>query len=299
MTAVALPPAALVLALAAACCVLLAGAGVRLLALPAFDAPVLVRASTARRAGSVTDRLFARLGRPLHPVMARLTGDRGRARLAARLAAAGSGGGGSDVTVEHFLASRAGGIVAGLLAGSAYLLTGSVLLGPVIAGVLILRADVLLWSAARRRQDEIERSLPDLLDVLTVTLLAGASFRLGLSRVTQAFSGPLAEELTTTLRQMDVGIGRRQAFEELRDRNPSPSLRRFVAGVLRAEELGSSLAAGLSDLSADVRKLAAQQARRRADSADKTIAMITTLVLLPAMILLVLSVFFGSIGVGR
>jgi tight adherence protein C len=292
VTAVTYSPAAVALfALAAAGCLVLAGAGVRLLVLPAFDAPVLVRAMAAAPAGSITERIFARIGRPLAPMLIRLTGDRGRRRLAARLAAAGGLGG---VSVDLFLARRAGGIVA----GGAYLLTGSVLLGPVIAAVLILRADALLWAAARRRQDDMERILPDLLDVLTVTILAGASFRLGLARVAQAFSGPLADELTTTLRQLDVGVARRRAFEELRDRNTSPSLRRFVAGVLQAEELGSSLAGVLTDLSVDMRKLAAQRARRRADSADKTLAMITTLILLPAMILLVLSVFFGTINVG-
>jgi tight adherence protein C len=281
------------LALAAGFAVLLTGLGVRLLVVPAFDAPVLVKPGQAARPGSITDRLFGALGRPALPLVRRFTGTRGRRRLAARLAAAGRSG-----TVDRFLRLRAGGIVAGAVVGGAYLLTGSTLVGLLLAAGLIIRADFVLWSAARRRQDDVERTLPDLLDVLTVTITAGASFRLGLARVSEAFSGALPEELTVTLRQLTVGIGRRQAFEELRDRNTSPSLRRFVAAVLQAEELGTSLSSSLTDLSIDMRKLATQHARRRADSADKTIALITTLILLPAMILLVLSVFFGSIHVG-
>jgi tight adherence protein C len=285
----------LALALAAAGCVLLAGAGVRLLVVPAFDVPSATRQASVTSSGSIVDRLFARIGRPVVPILDRLGGWRGRRRLAGRLAAAGGLGG---VTVEGFLARRAGGIVAGLVLGGAYVWTGRLQLGVIIAVVLILRADFILRSAARRRQDEIEGALPDALDVLSVTILAGASFRLGLARVAEAFTGALSEELTTTFRQIEVGVARRQAFEELRDRNTSPALRRFVAAVLQAEELGTSLARTLTDLSTDMRKQVLQQARRRADSADKVIALVTTLILLPAMTLLVLSVFFGSIDIG-
>lgn len=295
MTVLPPPGPAAALAVAAACCLLLAGAGVRLLAVPAFEAPVLMSTTARVRSGSVLDRMSERLGRPFAPLLGRLSGDRGQRALTTRLEAAGGLGG---VTVERFLARRAGGLGVGLVILVIYALTGRVLSGLVIGGVIALRADWLLRSAARRRQDQIERTLPDLLDVLSVTILAGASFRVGLARVSQALPGALAEELTTVLRQLEVGVTRRRAFEQLRDRNPSPALRRFVAGVLQAEELGSSLSGVLTDLSGDIRKIATQYARRRADSMDKTIALITTLVLLPAMVLLVLSVFFGSIRVG-
>ena len=284
-----------VLAFAAAGCLLLAGAGVRLMVVPGFDPPVFVRPVEVRAAGSVTNRMFERLGRPLVPLLSRLMLARGRERLRARLLAAGGLGG---IPVDRFLARRAGGLAAGLVLGGYWLATGSAVIGILIGAVLALRADVLLRSVARRRQEEIERTLPDLLDVLAVTVLAGASFRLGLARVAEAFHGALAEELVTTLRRMELGVDRRTAFEELRERNPAPSLRKFIGAVLQAEELGSSLSRALDDLAEDVRKSEAHRVRRRADSVDKTVALITTLVLLPGMVLLVLTVFFGSLKLG-
>lgn len=286
---------AALLPVAAAGCVLLAGTGARLLTVPGFDAPVLVRRVETRPPGSITNRMFERLGRPLVPVLSRLMLARGRERLAGRLQAAG---GLSGVGVDRFLARRAGGIAAGLVLGGYWVATGSSIIGIAIGAVLALRADVLLRSAARRRQDDIERTLPDLLDVLAVTVLAGASFRLGLARVAEAFSGALPEELLTTLRRMELGVDRRTAFEELRERNPAPSLRKFIAAVLQAEELGSSLSGALDDLAAEVRKAESHRVRRRADSVDKTVALITTLILLPGMVLLVLTVFFGSLRLG-
>lgn len=285
----------LVLSFAAACCVLLGGVGVRLLVVPGFDAPVLVRRAEARPTGSITNRMFERLGRPLVPVLSRLMLARGRERLQTRLLAAG---GLAGTGLERFLARRAGGTAVGLVLGGYWVATGSSLTGIALGAVLALRADVLLRSAARRRQEEIERTLPDLLDVLAVTVLAGASFRLGLARVAEAFTGALPDELLTTLRRMELGVDRRAAFEELRERNTAPSLRKFVAAVLQAEELGSSLSGALDDLAADIRKSEAHRVRRRADSVDKTVALITTLVLLPGMVLLVLTVFFGSLRLG-
>lgn len=280
-------------ALAAAGCVAMAGLGARLLLVPAFEVPTFVRVEVATPPGSVVDRLFDRLGRPLLPLLRTVTGDRTRRSLQARLDAAG---GLNGTTVDRFLARRAGGAGIGLVIAVSYVLSGRALIGLLIGAVLTLRADWVLRGAGARRQAEIERTLPDLLDVLGVTVLAGASFRVGIARVALALPGALADELTTALRQLDVGVSRREAFENLRDRNPSPGLRRFVAGVLQAEELGSSLAKVLDDLAVDMRKTFAQEARKRADSMDKSIALVTTTVLLPAMILLVLSVFFGGIS---
>jgi tight adherence protein C len=280
---------------AAACCVLLAGAGLRLLVVPGFDAPVLRRYDTAPATGSVTNRLFEAIGRRAVPLQSRLAPGRGHERLRRRLLAAG-GPAGVGVGVDRFLARRAGGVLSGLLLGCYWIATGSTLVGIAVGGLLAGRADVALRLAVRRRRDEIERTLPDLLDVLSVTVLAGSSFRIGLARVAREFRGALPEDLLTTLGRMELGVDRRSAFEELRDRSAAPSLHKFVAAVLQAEELGSSLSGALADLATEMREAEGHRTRRRADSADKTVALITTLILLPGMVLLVLTVFFASLG---
>lgn len=285
----------LLLPATAGACVLVAGLGVRLLAVAGFDAPVRVRPAAPKRVGSITDRLAEWIGRPVAPSLTRLLPDRSYARLESRLQAAGGLGG---TGAGEFMARRAGGVTVGLVVGGLWVATGSTVVAALFAAVIGLRADVLLHLAAKRRQEEIGRMLPDLLDVLSVTITAGASFRLGLARVAEAFDGALSDELLTTLRRMELGVDRRTAFTELRDRNPAPSLRKFVAAVLQAEELGSSLSGALGALATEVRAAAGHQARRRADSVDKSVALITTLILLPGMVLLVLTAFFGGIDFG-
>ena len=278
----------LLIAVWAAACVLLAGQALRMMLLDPFDVAEPRRERSEREGVALVDGLFERLGRPL----AGLVGRYGRAGVERRIKAAGGLGG---LTVDRFMARRAGGIMIGGGTWVGYLNSGHPWVGLLVAGILAYQTDYRLSGAAKRRQDEIQRALPDLLDVLSVTIMAGASFRVGLARVCQSLPGPLADELTDVHRQMDIGVGRRRAFEQLRERNPAPGLHRLVAGVLRAEELGHSLSDSLVALADEMRSTGTQDARRRADSTDKAISMVTTVLLLPAMVLLVLAVFFGGI----
>nr|WP_284291452.1 type II secretion system F family protein [Angustibacter aerolatus] len=96
--------------------------------------------------------------------------------------------------------------------------------------------ELALRSARRRRQRSIDRDIPDFLDVLAVTVSAGLSFRAALERVASRYTGALADEITHTLREMDVGESRRNAFQRLRERNASEALDQFVVALLQAEE---------------------------------------------------------------
>ena len=101
--------------------------------------------------------------------------------------------------------------------------------------------------------------------------------------------------MLATLRQLDLGATRREAFESLRDRNNSPTLDGFVAAQLQAEELGVPLADALASIAEDTRRAAAQTARRRAQRAAPRISLIGAVVLLPAtMILIVVGMVIGS-----
>ena len=108
--------------------------------------------------------------------------------------------------------------------------------------------DVVLDGRGRRRQGQIDRDLPDFLDVLSVCVSAGIAFRPAMGRVAEAIGGPVAEEVQTALRQIALGAPRREAFQALRERNTSEALGTFVSAFLQAEELGVPLADALVDL---------------------------------------------------
>ncbi len=241
--------------------------------------------TTARRSllRRLVERLAARLGPRLAPGI-RLSR---REAIARRLDLAGRPGG---LTVQRFVGLK-GALC--LLVGGFFLflalIGGSWLLTFVAAGTGWFAPDILLSRAGRLRQEKIERDLPDFLDILAVTVRAGLGYRSALQRVAESLGGPAGEEILTSLRQMDLGATRRDAFLALRERNDSEALSTFIGAQLQAEELGVPLSDALNDIALDMRRSAAQNARRRAARAAPRISLIVTTLIVPGSIILILT----------
>ena len=101
--------------------------------------------------------------------------------------------------------------------------------------------------------------------------------------------------MLTSLRQMDLGASRRDAFLAMSARNESRSLKSMIAAQLQAEELGVPLSEALNDIAEDMRRAAYQDARRRAARAAPRVSLIVTTLIVPgAMILILVALFLGS-----
>ncbi len=238
----------------------------------------------------ILNRIADVVGRPFTGPMLELLAP-WRSQIRRRIDAAGRPNG---MTVESYARQTAGFAV--MFGGLGVLLF---LRGSVVVAAFTLMAmfqnEFLLYGKARSRQDEIERTLPDFLDVLAVTVTAGLSFRTALARVVESMPGSLAEEFTIALRQMELGTPRRDAFEDLRVRNDSQAISQFVIALLQAEELGAPLSTALMDIATDMRRESAQWARRRAQRLTPRITAVTTALTLPAMMLVILgALFYGS-----
>jgi tight adherence protein C len=101
-----------------------------------------------------------------------------------------------------------------------------------------------LWLNAmmRQRQEEIRKSLPDALDMLSVCVSAGLSFDQALLRVGQSFKTPIGIEFARVVSEIEVGVSRREALRNLQARVDITELSSFVAVILQAETLGMSIA---------------------------------------------------------
>ena len=240
---------------------------------------------------TIVSRIADVLGRPFTKPMLNALGPRRRS-IRRRIDAAGRPGG---MTVEAYARQTAGLIIMFVLPGVLFLLKGQPLLG----ALLILgvgQNELMLAVRVRQRQDEIQRMLPDFLDVLAVTVSAGLGFRHALSRVVESMPGALAEEFTISLQQMDLGTPRREAFEELRQRNSAEMLGQFVTAILQAEELGAPLATALMELSLDMRRESAQWAKRKAQRITPRITAVSASLTLPAIMMVVVGGMFYSTG---
>lgn len=131
-----------------------------------------------------------------------------------------------------------GGILLGLLLYSNYEGGLGVILGlasPIIGYFL---PDILINGKATRRQEEIQHSLPDLLDQILISIESGTSFEAALARSGQTGTGPLAEELVRTVQDVNLGMPRRAAYEAMTKRTDVEELRKFVRAITQGEEFG-------------------------------------------------------------
>lgn len=191
------------------------------------------------------------------------------------------------LTLSLYLRRQAAFVVLGLLSFVVLALSDLAPLGLVVLLLLAGWMRVWLRQAGSSRRQQMERELPDFLDVLGVTVSAGLAFRAAIERVCQFHDGPLAEEMTTALREMSVGVSRRQAFVSLRERAASDGVSAFVTALLQAEELGVPLASAIDAIAKDARQERAQRVRQEAAKAGPKISLVVTLTIVPASVLLV------------
>lgn len=140
----------------------------------------------------------------------------------------------------------------------------------------------LRMNAERSR---IAAAVPDLLDLLAVSVTAGLSPRLALERAPDVLSGDLGETLAAARREVALGVSWRQALEAAATRTGAVDFRRLALTLQRAERLGSPIAERLRDLAADVR--AERRARREERARRAPVQMLFPLVflILPAFVL--------------
>lgn len=113
----------------------------------------------------------------------------------------------------------------------------------VFASVLIgmLFPNMMLNGKIRKRQSEVTKSLPDIMDLLTVSVEAGLTFDSALSKVVEKMPGSLAREFETVLQEIKVGKTKKEALYQMADRIGVQDLRSFVSAVVQADQLGVSL----------------------------------------------------------
>jgi tight adherence protein C len=186
--------------------------------------------------------------------------------------------------------------IAGLFIG-AVLATGGVLIAGnfsalwlpwIFALALFVVPDILLANKVRERNAQLERTLPDALDLLTLCVEAGLGFEQAASRVSLSLNGPIAEELGLVVTDIRLGVSRRDALNRLAARTRSEGLQRFTRALTQVDRLGVPIGGVLAGLAADMRAARKDRAREQGQKVTVKILMPLMLCFLPAMFIVVL-----------
>lgn len=160
-----------------------------------------------------------------------------------------------------------------------------VLLGIIMA---IFLPNFYLKQKMKTRSHRALKELPDILDLLTVSLEAGLGFDSAMNKVVSKKHGVIADEFHRCLEEIRLGKTRREALSGIRDRVEVDEVRSFISSILQAEKLGIGIVQVLRVQSGDVRDQRKQRAEEAAMKAPIKMLFPLVLFIFPSLFIVLL-----------
>jgi tight adherence protein C len=146
----------------------------------------------------------------------------------------------------------------------------------------------ILRERARQRLSEIDYQLPELIDLLVVTIEAGLGFVGSLQTAAVRLGDPLGQEIKLTLQEQSMGLSIQEAMLHMLARCDTPSMRSFVRSIVQGEALGVSIGQIMRDLAHEMRRRRYATAQEKAQKAPIKILFPLVLLIFPAMFVVLL-----------
>jgi tight adherence protein C len=243
-------------------------------------------------------RLFGPAAHRLRHSLSRLYPSRDIDRVHADLLKAGLTG---SVRAEEFVAMQVASVLMGVAVGLTTLATG---LGGDKFGLLLLFLLPVIgalgpsyWLRFRisHRRDSVTNDLPDVLDLMTISVAAGLGLEQAMQVSCAHFQSAVCDELRLTLREMELGLSRHDALENLKLRTDIDDLVTFAVVLSQADALGLPIGRVLQAQADEMRDKRRQRARERAAKVPVKILFPLAFCFLPAIMILVLGPLVGPI----
>jgi tight adherence protein C len=244
----------------------------------------------ARRRGRAADSTAPRVLRLLSAAGSamRARGATAPLDLEARLLAAGRPAG---LGARELMAAKLAAAGCGAGAGTALAAVAPGRLGPLLVVTAPVAAflgpDLWLARRAEERARRVRRELPSMLDLLRITIEAGASLPAALGAVGDRTEGPLSAEWRSVAREVELGVPLSAALARMRRRLPQAEVHSLVAAVERSTRHGTPLAQALAAQARDARFALRRRVREDAGKAGPKIQLVVALMLVPSVLLLV------------
>jgi tight adherence protein C len=259
----------------------------------AEPAPVVERVQTP-----LVNRIFGPAARGFKNTLSRLYPSSEVDRVHADLLKAGLTG---TIRAEEFVAVQVGSAMLGFGLGLVALVSGAVSLKIGLASLFILPMIGGLapsWWLRRRikvRRLTVQNDLPDLLDLMCISVAAGLGLEQAMQVSCARFESPVCHELRLTLREMELGLSRHDALENMKLRTDIDDLVTFAVVLSQADALGLPIGRVLQAQADEMRDKRRQRAREKAAKVPVKILFPLALCFLPAIMIIVLGPIVGPI----
>jgi tight adherence protein C len=196
-------------------------------------------------------------------------------------------------TVDRVLSGKVIGAVAGLFGGIVFsLMLGSLTTRLIVIALFVVvgffAPNLYLYQRAHERAAKLQRELPDAIDLLTISVESGLGFDAAVQQVARNTEGPLAEEFSRVLREMQIGQGRAEALRALGERTNVGDVRTFVGAMVQADSFGIPIAQVLRVQSAEIRVKRRQRAEEKAQQVPVKITIPLIFCILPTLFIAVM-----------
>lgn len=162
-----------------------------------------------------------------------------------------------------------------------------------------LQPTMWLKQTIKKRQKEIQRVLPFMIDLLTLSVEAGVDFMNALQRsIDGRKMDALTEELIRVNHEIQLGTSRRVALKNLAMRVDTPDMRSFAFALIQADELGVSIGTILRIQSDQIRSKRFDRAERMANEAPVKMLFPLMLFIFPAVFIVLLGPILSRVGNG-
>lgn len=196
-------------------------------------------------------------------------------------------------TVDRVVSGKVIGAVVGLLGGAVFGLmfdgTGMRII-MAIGGLVVgfFAPNLYLYQKIHDRSEQLLRGLPDAIDLLTISVESGLGFDAAVQQVARNTEGPLAEEFSRVLREMQIGQGRSDALRALGERTNVADVRSFVSAMVQADSFGIPIAQVLRIQSSEMRVKRRQRAEEKAQQVPVKITIPLIFCILPTLFIAVM-----------
>lgn len=194
-----------------------------------------------------------------------------------------------DHSIDRFLAFRTGTVVAiPLVILVAMLLKVSLLAALLLSASLLLGPDAVLSRKVGERKVEIQQSLPDILDLLTISVEAGLGFEQALDRTITSVPGALSDEFARMLGEVRTGAGRAVAMRAFEQRVAVEEVSAFSLAIVQADTFGVPIGRVLRAQADEMRIKRRQLAQVKAQKAPVKMMIPMVFCIFPSLFVVVL-----------